>query len=141
MHFRITVLFSPLLCDFAFYYNLEKLLKVISHESEVYIFSDFNIDWSDESKRKKLDFSQTVKSATRITKSTRSQINKIFANREEWVTKSYNFVTGLCDHNGISTARKLTKKQLPTYNNFVSTAEELANNSKIPNVNIPNSKN
>ena len=121
MHFRIMVLYNPPACDSSFYDNLDKLLKTIAHKSEVLIFGDFNIDWLDKSKRRKLktlmtkfDFIQTIKGATRITKSSRSQIDLIFSNREERITKSYNLLTGLSDHNMILTSRKLTKKRFPT---------------------------
>ena len=54
MHFRIMLLYNPPACDSSFYDNLDKLLKTIAHKSEVLIFGDFNIDWLDKSKRKKL---------------------------------------------------------------------------------------
>lgn len=37
MHFGIMVLYHPPACDRGFYDNLEKLLKTISHKSEVFI--------------------------------------------------------------------------------------------------------
>ena len=124
MHFRLMVIYNPPSHDNSFYVNLQKLLKFVSHKSEVIIFGDFNIDWSNRCKRKKLktitgkfDLSQIVTGATRITKSTRSQIDLIFTNKEERITKVFNLVTGLSDHNLTLAVRKLTKKRFPDRNN------------------------
>lgn len=117
MHFRILVLYNPPACDTGFYDKLEKLLKAISHKTEVMIFGDFNINWADKKTKKKLkysmskfDFSQKIKGPTRITRSTQTQIDLMFSNREERIVKTYNLITGLSDHNMILAARKFTKK-------------------------------
>lgn len=39
----------------------------------------------------------------------------VFTNKIDQITKTYNLLTGLSDHNMISTVRKLTKKQLQSY--------------------------
>ena len=122
MQFHILVLYNPSTCDTSFCDNLEKLLKVISHKTEVMIFGDFNINWSDKKTKKKLkssmskfDFSQLIKGPTRITRSTQSQIDLMFSNREERIVKTFNLITGLSDHNMILAARKLTKKRFANH--------------------------
>lgn len=63
----------------------------------------------------KFDFSQKIKGQIRITRSTQTQIDLMFSNREERIVKTYNLITGLSDHNMILAARKLTKKRLANY--------------------------
>lgn len=127
MHFLIVVLYNPPSCNEMFYGELDKLLKMVAHKSEVIILGDFNIDWFNSSKRKKLktlmtkfDFTQIMKGATRISKTSKTQIDLIFSNKEDRILKSYNFLTGLSDHNMILIARKLSKKRLQNVNNVKS---------------------
>lgn len=92
---------------------------------------DFNIDWFNKSKKRKLkmlmtkfDFTQHVKGATRITKSSKTQIDLIFTNKEERILKSYNLLTGMSDHNMTLMVRKLSNKRFvklkkPNYNSLI----------------------
>lgn len=47
---------------------------------------------------------------TRITASSQTQQDLIFSNKPERVVKTFNFITGLSDHNLTLMSRKLTKK-------------------------------
>ena len=123
MHFKIVILCNPPSFKDAFYDELSKLLKLVAHKSEVIVLGDFNIDWSNSGKRKKLktlmtkfEFSQLIKGATRISKSSRTQIDLVFSNKDDRILKSYNFLIGLSDHNMILVARKLSKKRLLNIN-------------------------
>lgn len=87
---------------------------------------DFNVNWEDRSARKNLkqisdnfDLTQVVKGPTRISYNTGTQIDLIFSNKPERITKSFNMITGLSDHNLVLVARKLTSKRF-----CVSTAKE-----------------
>lgn len=55
------------------------------------------------------DLTQMIKGPTRITGKTQSQIDLVFSNKPERITKSYNMVTGLSDHIMTLIARKLSK--------------------------------
>lgn len=121
MHFKIVLYNPPSFKDV--FYELSKLMKLVAHKSEVIVLGDFNIDWFNSGKRKKLktlmtkfDFTQIIKGATRISKSSRAQIDLIFSNKNDRILKSYNFLTGLSDHNMILVARKLSKKRLLNIN-------------------------
>ncbi len=83
---------------------------------------DFNINWEDKSTRTNLkqitdsfDLKQLISGPTRITNSTKSQIDLIFTNRPERILKSCNMLTGLSDHNMILVTRKLTKKRFSSF--------------------------
>lgn len=63
----------------------------------------------------KFQFNQIIKGPTRVTKNSRTLIDMVFTNIIDQITKTYNLLTGLSDHNMISTVRKLTKKRLQSY--------------------------
>lgn len=52
---------------------------------------------------------QMVNKSTRLTKSSRTLLDLIFTNKAKRITKTYNIITGLSDHNLTLAARKLTK--------------------------------
>lgn len=54
---------------------------------------------------------QLVKGPTRITSTTQTQIDLMFSNKPERITKSFNMVTGLSDHNLTLVSRKLPKRK------------------------------
>ncbi len=58
---------------------------------------------------------QMINGPTRITNSTRSQIDLIFSNRAERILNTFNMLTGLSDHNLILVARKLSSKRLNSF--------------------------
>lgn len=53
---------------------------------------------------------QVIQLPTRITKTSKTLIDLIVTNKPERVTKTYDLLTGLSDHNMILMIRKLTKK-------------------------------
>ena len=48
---------------------------------------------------------------TRITKTSKTMIDVLFTNKADRIVKTYNYLTGLSDHNLVLFARKLTKKR------------------------------
>ena len=93
---------------------------------------DFNLNWEDKTKRKKLKaitdkyhLEQLIKGPTRIAKCSSTQLDLFFTNKRERITKSYNLITGLSDQNLTLVARKLTKKRfqnittIPRHTNFL----------------------
>ncbi len=52
---------------------------------------------------------QLIEQPTRITNRYETKIDLLFTNRPERITKTYNLVTGLSDHNIIIFSRKLKK--------------------------------
>lgn len=118
MSFNILGVYRPPSGDDTFYDQLAEVLKECNHNKELLLMGDFNVNWEDKSKRKKLknitekfNLEQLVKGPTRITKCSSTQIDLIFSNKPERITKSYNLVTGLSDHNLTLCARKLTKNR------------------------------
>ncbi len=90
---------------------------------------DFNINWEEKSARKSLkritndfDLTQLINGPTRITNSSRTQMDLIFSNRPKRIVKSFNMLTGLSDHNLMLIARKLTNKH---FTPFVQDQESL----------------
>ena len=59
----------------------------------------------------KFDLVQQIKGPTRMTASSNTQIDLIFTNKPERVTKFFSMVTGLSDHNLTLIARKLTQSR------------------------------
>lgn len=79
---------------------------------------DFNVNWTDKNCRKRLkeitglySFTQLINGPTRITKSSKTQIDLVFSNKPERIIKSFNFITGISDHNLVLIARKLNKNR------------------------------
>lgn len=92
------------------------MLNECDLDKEAILMGDFNINWEDKRARKtlkqtmtKFDFVQLVKGPTRITPTSKTQIDLVFSNRPERITKSFNFVTGLSDHNLTLISRKLSR--------------------------------
>ncbi len=112
-----------------FFKQLTEILKECYHNKEIILMGDFNLNWEDKLKRKKLKtiadkylLNQIIKGPTRITKSSKTQLDLIFTNKPERITKSYNLITGLSDHNLTLVARKLTKNR---FKNNVTTSSNV----------------
>ena len=58
-----------------------------------------------------------IKGPMRLTKVSKTLIDLVITNRIERVTKTYNLITGLSDHNMVLIVRKLTKKRLKSWCN------------------------
>lgn len=118
MSFILIGVYRPPSAKSVYLEKLNAMLRECSSKKEVIMMGDFNINWEDKSCKKalkqitnKFDLAQLVKGPTRITSSSRTQIDLIFSNKPERVTKSFNMVTCLSDHNLIIIARKLTKNR------------------------------
>nr|XP_054591087.1 uncharacterized protein LOC129154844 [Nothobranchius furzeri] len=123
MKFSIVVLYNPPSHDVNFYDELRNLLSIVDDSHEFMLFGDFNINWKDKKGRAKLKltrdkfkYKQLIDSPTRVTRKSETLIDLILTNRPEGVTKIYNHITGLSDHNMILVIRKLTKKHLVYHN-------------------------
>lgn len=129
MSFSLITLYRPPSSKNTFYEHFENMLKECNFNKEVIIIGDFNINWEDKASRKTLkqitddfDLKQLINGPTRVTNSTRTQIDLIFSNRPKRIVKSFNMLTGLSDHNMILIARKLTNKR---FTPFVQEQESL----------------
>ena len=58
-----------------------------------------------------------VKGPTRVTQTSKTIIDLIVTNRPERITRVYNLLTGLSDHNMILVARNLTKQRFQQFAN------------------------
>lgn len=52
---------------------------------------------------------QMISKPTRLTRASKTLLDLIFTNKPDRITKTYNLITGLSDHNLTLAARKLTK--------------------------------
>ncbi|XP_034043076.1 uncharacterized protein LOC117525349 [Thalassophryne amazonica] len=118
MSFTITGVYRPPSANDAFYDQLTEMLRECNHNKELILMGDFNLDWGDSVRRKKLkgladkyNLDQLIKGVTRIAKKSSTQLDLIFTNKPERITKSYNLITGLSDHNLTLVARNLTKNR------------------------------
>lgn len=116
---NIIVLYNPPKHNVTFYHNFDDLLKALNHRSENMVLGDFNINWLDKNCKQKLKtvmskhkLHQIIKEPTRIPKTSKTLIDLIFTNKPDRMSKTYNLLTGLSDHNMILIIRKLTKKRL-----------------------------
>ena len=119
INFSIAVLYKPPSHNVSFYDELCHVVKQLEVYRETICYGDFNINWLDIGCKQKLqtlmtkfNYNQLIKGPTRITKHSKTLIDMAFANRPERITKTYNLITGLSDHNMTLTVRKLTKKRL-----------------------------
>lgn len=90
---------------------------------------DLNINWDSKSDRKKLkhladkyNLTQVIKGPTRITNKSKTTIDLVFSNKPERISRTFNLLSGLSDHNFILCSRKL-KGQHRTAKTFISNHE------------------
>lgn len=119
MSFIIICMYKPPSVNDTFYKQITEILKECNHNKEIILMGDFNLNWEDKVKRKKLKtvadkylLSQIIKGPTRIAKSSNTQLDLIFTNKPERIIKSYNLITGLSDHSLSLVARKLTRNKV-----------------------------
>lgn len=115
MHFNVIVVYRPPTAKDCFINSLSDILKQYSNK-ELIVMGDFNLDWLNKARRKKLKdiasslhMTQMINSPTRITQSSRTLLDLIFTNKPDRITKTYNLLTGLSDHNMTLITRKLSK--------------------------------
>ena len=122
MSFVLVYLYRPPDAKVIFYDQLEALLKDVSAlNKEVILYGDVNINWDIKSIRKNLkkttdhfSLSQLIEKPTRITSKSQTRIDLLFTNKPERITKTYNLLTGIADHNAIFFTRKLSKMRFST---------------------------
>ena len=119
MSFTLVGLYRPPSSKVTLFDQLSSILKECNLDKEVILMGDFNINWEDKCNRRALkqivntfDLTQLIKGPTRITQTSKTQIDLIFSNKPERIIKSFNMITGLSDHNLTLVARKLSKKRL-----------------------------
>lgn len=118
MSFIVVGIYRPPNSDASFYTSFKEILRYLnSLGKEIIVLGEFNVNWSNKTKRKKLkeltgvfNFTQLINGPTRITKTSKTQIDLVFSNKPERILKSFNFITGVADHNLIMVARKLSEK-------------------------------
>ena len=125
MSFNIIVLYRPPNEKDTFFDYLKEVLKICNGK-EVLLMGDFNLNWIDKTRRKKLKIitvhltqfhlSQMIKNPTRLTQSSKTLLDLIFTNKVDRINKTYNFVTGISDHNLI-----LVLKTGPTHHSYLKT--------------------
>uniref|UniRef100_A0A672J846 Reverse transcriptase domain-containing protein n=1 Tax=Salarias fasciatus TaxID=181472 RepID=A0A672J846_SALFA len=119
MSFILVGIYRPPSSDVNFYISFKEILRALNTlGKEVIVLGDFNINWTDKNNRKKLkeitsryNFEQLINGPTRVTKTTKTQIDLIFSNKPDRIIKSFIFVTGMSDHNLVLIARKLNKNR------------------------------
>ena len=115
MSYNVIVLYRPPNAKDVFFNNLSGVLKKCDGK-EVVLMGDFNLNWLDKTRRKKLkdittkfQLTQMIEKPTRITKSSKTILDLIFTNRVDRIIKTYNLITGLSDHNLTLASRQLSK--------------------------------
>ncbi len=118
MSFILIGLYRPPSANETFYDQLTDMLKECNHNKELILMGDYNLNWEDKGKRRKLktitdkyNLQQLIRGPTRITKNSSTVLDLVFSNKPERITKSYSLITGLSDHNLTLVARKLTKNR------------------------------
>lgn len=98
-------MYRPPTAKDTFYTLLANILKQYSTK-ELIVMGDFNLDWLNKTRRKKLKdltnsyhMTQLMRSPTRITSSTRTLLDLIFTTKLDRIIKTFNLLTGLSDHN------------------------------------------
>lgn len=107
-----------LITGYAKLYTFKEILKELNTlGKEVTVLGDFNVNWIDKNSRKRLkeislyNFEQLIKGPTRLTKTSKTQIDLVFSNKSDRIIKSFNFITGRSHHNLVLIARKLNKNR------------------------------
>lgn len=102
-----------------FYDQLKNVLKSGDQNNEIIIIGDFNTNWDDKHGRKNLkrstdyfNLEQLIEKPTRITNNSQTRIDLLFSNKPNRIIKTFNFFTGLSDHNMVLFSRKLSKKEV-----------------------------
>jgi len=124
MKFKLIVIYNPPSHRANFYDDFKSLLMNIDNRTECIIMGDININWQEKNNNRtklkalmdKFKYKQMINTPTRITRHSATLIDLIFVNRPERITKTYNLITGLTDHNMTLVVRKLTKKRFINHN-------------------------
>lgn len=124
MYFAVFAVYRPPTATNEFYDCLNVILKQYG-KMEVILMGDFNLNWQDKTRRKKLkdiaktfQMTQMIHKPTRITKSSQTLLDLIFTNKPDRIRKIYNLITGLSDHNLTLVSRKLSKTRFKNQNSM-----------------------
>lgn len=144
MSFILIAFYRPPSANDSFYNVFANILKQCKQNKEIILMGDFNLNWEDKGIRNKLkiitdkyNLQQLIKGPTRITKRSSTMLDLVFSNKPERITKSYNLLTAISDHNLTLVARKLTKNRFhntPHHTEIIShipKAKQLAYESEI----------
>lgn len=108
MSFTVLCLYRPPSAKVDFYDQFKVLLSCCDFNNEVILIGDLNINWDNKSDKKKLKeitdhfgLTQMINDSTRITNRSKTLIDLVFSNIPDRMIKTYNFLTGLSDHNAI----------------------------------------
>ena len=119
MSFIVICIYRKPTAKIEFYDQLKALLKSLNHKKEIILIGDFNVNWDNKKDRKNLksitdsfNLLQLIDQPTRLTNLSKTKIDLLFSNKPERITKTYNLITGLSDHNMIFLSRKLSKNRL-----------------------------
>ncbi len=122
MSFNLIVLYRPPNEKDSFFNKLKEVLKVCN-KKEVLLMGDFNLNWLDKTRRKKLKnvatqfhLTQVIENPTRLTQSSKTLIYLIFASKSDHINKIYNLIAGISDHNLTLVSRKLPKSRYRNQN-------------------------
>ena len=117
MPLNIVVIYKPPKENDNNFTQLNHIIKTLG-DKELIIIGDFNINWLNKQTSAKLKqtcsksgLSQLINSPTRISKFSNTTTDLIFTNKPERITKTYNLLTGLSDHNLILLIRKLNSSK------------------------------
>ncbi|OON91327.1 MAG: hypothetical protein ATN33_01430 [Epulopiscium sp. Nele67-Bin001] len=119
MSFTVICVYRPPSAKDVFYDHLQTILKHCNSKKEIILLGDFNVNWDSKSDKKKIkhltdkyNLIQIIKGPTRITNTSNTTIDLIFTNRPERISKTFNLLSGLSDHNFILCTRKIKRKHI-----------------------------
>lgn len=90
-----------------FFDQLKSILTACDFNKEVILVGDINVHWDNKKLRKNLE---QITDYSLIPNHSATRIDLLFSNKVERITKTYNLLTGLSDHNIIFFSRKLSKQ-------------------------------
>ena len=150
MYFTVICVYRPPSAKDVFYDHLKTILNHCSSKKEITLLGDFNINWDIKSDRKKIkqltdkyNLTQIIKGPTRITNTSHTTIDLIFTNKPERISKTFNLLSGLSDHNFILYLRKIKRTHLMASTRgqqyyFIPKSQQQFLNEEIQNVDWSN---
>ena len=140
MSFTVICVYRPPSSINTFNDQLKIVLKCSDFKRETILLGDFNINWDNKPDRKKLkqltdnhNLTQVIQGPTRITNTSKTTIDLIFTNISDRISKTFNLLSGLSDHNLILCSRKVNWKhstsviRASSYQIITKTEKDLTN--------------
>lgn len=113
MSFTVICVYRPPSAKEVFYDHLQTVLNHCNSNKEIILLGDFNINWDIKPDKKKIkqfmdkfNMTQIIK-GPRITNTSKTTIDLIFTNQPDRISKTFNLLSGLSDHNFILCTRKI----------------------------------